>query len=73
MQSQPATHEEEHETAAEETSENRDPKTIMKEAIWSHLHNKIIHFPLALGLTASVLIFFHANETRDDYLQFGFC
>ena len=58
MQSQPATHEEEHETAAEETSEIRDPKTIMKEAIWSHFHNKLVHFPLALGVTASILIFF---------------
>lgn len=38
--------------------EERDPKTIMKEAMWSHLHNKIIHFPLALGLAAAVLILF---------------
>lgn len=48
----------EHEMLSYETSENRDPKTIMKEAMWSHLHNKIIHFPLALGLAASVLILF---------------
>jgi uncharacterized membrane protein len=59
MQSQPsATYEEEHAMASEETSENRDPKTIMKEAMWSHFHNKLVHFPLALGITASVLIFF---------------
>jgi len=59
MQNQPAaTHEEEHEIQSGETSENRDPKTIMKEAMWSHTHNKIIHFPLALGVTASVLILF---------------
>ncbi len=59
MQSQPAAaHEEGHEMASDEASENRDPKTIMKEAMWSHLHNKIIHFPLALGLSASVLILF---------------
>lgn len=38
--------------------EERDPKTIMEEAMWSHMHNKIIHFPLALGVTASVLILF---------------
>ena len=59
MQSQsPAAHEEEDEMPSGETSENRDPKTIMKEAMWSHMHNKIIHFPLALGVTASVLILF---------------
>jgi uncharacterized membrane protein len=52
------THEEEHEMQTDETSENRDPKTIMKEAMWSHMHNKIIHFPLALGVTASVLMLF---------------
>jgi uncharacterized membrane protein len=53
-----ATHEEEHEMESGETSENRDPKTIMKEAMWSHMHNKLIHFPLALGVTASVLMLF---------------
>ncbi len=60
MQSQPTvtTHEEEHEIASGETSENRDPKTIMNEAMWSHFHNKLVHFPFALGVTASVLIFF---------------
>jgi uncharacterized membrane protein len=60
MQSQPAapTHEEEHEMVSGETSENRDPKTIMKEAIWSHFHNKLVHFPFALGISGSVLIFF---------------
>jgi hypothetical protein len=51
------THEEE-ETSSNETSKPRDPKTIMHEAMWSHFHNKIIHFPLALGITASVLILF---------------
>lgn len=59
MENQPATtDEEEHEKESGETSENRDPKTIMKEAMWSHMHNKIIHFPLALGVTASVLMLF---------------
>ncbi|MCI0618523.1 hypothetical protein L0244_36555 [bacterium] len=59
MQSQPAaTHVEEHEMASGETSENRDPKTIMKEAMWSHFHNKLVHFPFALGVIASILIFF---------------
>jgi hypothetical protein len=59
MQSQTATtHEQEHEMSSGETSQNRDPKTIIKEAMWSHMHNKIIHFPLALGVTASVLILF---------------
>lgn len=59
MQSQtPATHEEVHEMEPGEASENRDPKTIVKEAMWSHTHNKIIHFPLALGVTASILILF---------------
>jgi uncharacterized membrane protein len=59
MQTQPvATHAEDHEMQSDETSQNRDPKTIMKEAMWSHMHNKIIHFPLALGVTASVLMLF---------------
>jgi len=53
-----ATHEEENETQSGEAPENRDPKTIMKEAMWSHMHNKLIHFPLALGVTGSVLILF---------------
>ncbi len=35
---------------------NRDQKEIMKEAITSHLHNKIVHFPLALGLAGALLI-----------------
>jgi uncharacterized membrane protein len=34
----------------------RDEQTIMKEAIASHLHNKIVHFPLALGLAGAILI-----------------
>lgn len=34
----------------------RDAMTIMKEAMPSHLHNKIIHFPLALGLAGAILI-----------------
>jgi hypothetical protein len=60
MQSQPAavTHEDENEMEHGETSENRDSKTIIKEAMWSHMHNKIIHFPLALGVTGSVLMLF---------------
>lgn len=59
IQNQPATtDEEEQEKEFGETSENRDPKTIMKEAMWSHMHNKITHFPLALGVTASVLMLF---------------
>jgi uncharacterized membrane protein len=59
MQSQTtAAHEEEHDVPSDENSQNRDPKTIMKEAMWSHMHNKIIHFPLALGVTASVLMLF---------------
>lgn len=36
----------------------RDVQTIMRESAFSHFHNKIIHFPLALGITASLLIFF---------------
>jgi hypothetical protein len=51
-------HETEQEMQSNEATVERDPKTIMKEAMWAHLHNKIIHFPLALGLAASVLIFF---------------
>ena len=44
-------------TSAEVTVE-RDVKTMMREAAMAHFHNKLIHFPLALGLTASILIFF---------------
>jgi uncharacterized membrane protein len=36
----------------------RSVQTIMRESVMSHFHNKIIHFPLALGITASILIFF---------------
>jgi uncharacterized membrane protein len=36
----------------------RELQTIMRDAAMSHFHNKIIHFPLALGITASILIFF---------------
>lgn len=60
-QTTPGQMEEDHAAESDEVSneqEERDPKTIMKEAMWSHMHNKIIHFPLALGVTASVLIFF---------------
>jgi uncharacterized membrane protein len=42
----------------EELEQPRDMQTIMREAAMSHFHNKIIHFPLALGITASILIFF---------------
>jgi uncharacterized membrane protein len=42
----------------EELEMRRDMQTIMREAAMSHLHNKIIHFPLALGITGSILIFF---------------
>jgi uncharacterized membrane protein len=44
--------------------QERDPKTIMREAMWSHMHNKIIHFPLALGVTASVLMLFARKRTE---------
>lgn len=48
----------EQEMPSAETTVERDPKTIMEESMMSHLHNKLIHFPLALGVTASVFIFF---------------
>lgn len=39
-----------------EVEPQRDKETIIKEAVSSHLHNKIIHFPLALGFAGAVLI-----------------
>lgn len=65
MQIVPGEAEEHHAAEHNESSneqEPRDPKTIMKEAMWSHFHNKIIHFPLALGLAASILILFASKR-----------
>ena len=43
--------------ATEPVSEpERDEQTIMKEAIASHLHNKIVHFPLGFGLASAILL-----------------
>jgi uncharacterized membrane protein len=50
--------------AQEEVEVPRDMQTIIKEAAMSHFHNKIIHFPLALGITASILIFFAKRRSE---------
>jgi uncharacterized membrane protein len=39
----------------------RDEREIMKEAVASHMHNKIVHFPLALGFAAAIFFLLGAK------------
>ena len=44
-------------TSPPETQEPQAPVTVgLRDALFEHLHNKIVHFPLALGCAAALLL-----------------
>ncbi len=50
----------------QELIEKKEPEFVLKpvEAMFEHLHNKIVHFPIALSAGAFLLMFFYLKDER---------
>lgn len=50
----------------QELVEKKEPEFVLKpiEAMFEHLHNKIVHFPIALSAGAFLLMFFYLKDER---------